>query len=75
MTAYNVFSGLVRLLSTFVLMCLVLINNALLFGLVGKQTLLQVGFGDASPHTHALSLGHGTGSSAAYFIHTIYLFM
>ena len=57
MTAYNVFSGLVRLLSTFCTDVFGVVNNALLFGLVGKQTLLQVDFGDASPHTHAVSLG------------------
>ena len=61
MTAYNMFSGLVRLLSTFCTDGFGVVNNALLFGLVGKQTLLQVGFGDASPHIHAFAFGQGTG--------------
>ena len=53
------FSGLVRLLSTFCTDVFGVVNNALLFGLVGKQTLLQVGFGDASPHIHAFHSGKG----------------
>ena len=72
MTAYNMFSGLVRLLSTFCTDVFGVVNNALLFGLVGKQTLLQVDFGDVSPHIHAFAFGQGTGSrDTSSYIHFI----
>ena len=69
------FSGLVRLLGTFCTDVFGVVNNALLFGLDGKQTLLQVDFGDASPHIHAFAFGQGTGSrDTSSCIHFIYFY-